>query len=584
MKAASALSTWKRDPKVSAIAADSVVVATDTTGGIGLELLLAGFDRDATEGREQIRGLLKRDPQAFQEGIARVVKCSRSSSRALQFAVGLLAEEDLILPTLCDPSLDLEGAISLARTAMQVDPAMDVTLAKKLADATARGEPVRNAGRVMDILGEISNGNRITSSLMRLWRSSDAQMRSKAVLLIGRSSRSVHWAQSRLAEADPRIRANALESLWGVDTAEAKAVLRASARDGNNRVAGNALFALYAMGDTAAISDLTKMAVSESPLFRSSAAWAMGESGDPRFSETLGRMIGETNAAVRKRAFLDLSRLKAAAKARQGREWLVGGRMLAGSETMRQFGFEASPTDGGEPPELLPTQLILSEDNRPVAQYQVEAYPPPEALAVTILFPHIGDSAIPPWVQGAIDALRWKRPCDLWRVTFYLPSDEPAQGTPDLPQFTLEGPAAAAALREPPARSGCPPFWDGVRNSIQAANTPECSGHHLVVFIQSAPAAPEELSAIVAAAAASNTSVQVISLAPSAPLEELCRRTRGGFRLAASERELPRLVEKAHLALIPRYLVSYSPFTAGAREINIRVFDPTGWGETTVLL
>ncbi len=556
---------------------------------------MEGFDRDAAAGKNRIRELLEQDPKWFQQGVVRVMKSSPTSLRGVEFMVSLLLAHHLLLPTLCDQALNLEEAASLARTALQMEPMMDVALAKKLADDTALGEPVRNAGRLMDILGLISNGNRITSSLMRLWRSSDPQMRSKAVLLIGRSNRSIQWAQSRLAETDPRIRASAVEALWGLDTAEAKAVLRAAARDANNRVAGNALFALYAMGDTWAISELFKMAASDSPQFRSTAAWAMGETGDPRFSEALGRLMSESTAFVRKRAFTELSRLKAAAKTRQGRQWRVAGRLLPGSGGMRQLGFEACPADGSPPPRLLPTQFVLSEDSRPVTQYQVEAHPPAEALALTFLFPHCASQGSPAWVQGAIGCLNRKRPSDLWCTKFYLPADDKtdpkSQGTPEPPQFTADGKEAIAALQEAaPAQPEAAAetvraaFWDAIRSSALAVGAPELGARHLIVYNQSSPEAPADLSEIVSAAVASNTSVQAISLAPCPPLEELCRGTQGCFRLAKSEPELLRLVEEAHLALLPRFLVSYQPNAPGARMLNVRVFDATGWGETTISL
>jgi hypothetical protein len=549
-----------------------------------METLVENFDSDIVVGRSRLQELLELDPQSFRQGILRVMKSPRSSSRGVQFAVGLLVAAELILHTLCDPSLSLEEAIALARIALQADPAIDVTLAKKLADGAARGEPIRNAGRLMDVLGEISSGNRITSSLMRLWRSPDPQMRSKAVLLIGRSSGGVHWAQSRLAETDPRLRANALESLWGVDTAEARAVLRAAASDSNNRVAGNAVFALYAMGDTAAITELIKMAASDSPLFRSSAAWAMGETGDPRFSETLGRMMGESNSFVRRRAFADLSRLKAAAKKRQGSRWRVAARLLPTSDSIRQFGFEASPSDGTEPLPLLPTQFILSEDGRPVTKYQVEPYTPSETLAVTFLFPHTSDSN-PPWVQGALGRLNRKRPSDLWCAIFYGPADQTAQGTPKPPEFTADAQAAQAALQSSAEQALCPAFWDAILNSAQAVNSPERGSRHLIVYNQSSPAAPATgIAGIVSAAVGSNTSVQVVSLAPCAPLEELCRAAQGSFHLAPSALESSEAIEEAYLSLLARFKVSYQPDAPGARELNIRVFAPTGWGETTIAL
>jgi hypothetical protein len=560
-------------------------VETETLGRPTLESLVDGFDRDAASGRSRIRELLDHDPHGFQQGVVRVMKSSPSSARGLQFMVSLLTHNNLLVPTLCDPGLNLQEASALAREALQIDPMMDVALAKKLADDTAMGEPVRNAGRLMDILGEISAGNRITSSLMRLWRSSDPLMRSKAVLLIGRSNRSLQWAQSRLAETDPRIRASAVEALWGVDSAEAKAVLRGAARDIHNRVAGNALFALYDIGDTFAISELFKMAASDSPQFRSTAAWAMGETGDPRFSGTLGHLMSESNIVVRKRAFAELARLKAAAKTRQGHEWRVAaGRLQPGSGSMRQLGFEASPADGGEPPRLLPTQFILTEDSRPVTQYQVEAHAPAEALALTFLFPHAAAPGSHPWVQGAIGCLKWKRTSDLWCAMFCLPADEKAQDAPNPPQFSADRQAIIAALQEAAVTTGWVPFWDAIRNSAQAIGAPERGARHLIVYNQSSLAAPDGLAEIVSAAVASNTGVHVVSLAPCPPLEELCRGTQGSFRLAKSEAELPRLVEEAHMALLPRFLVSYQPVVPGGHTLHVRVFNATGWGETTIPL
>jgi hypothetical protein len=561
-----------------------MAVTIQTAERTKVETLVESFDSDIVAGKSRLGELLELDPQSFQRGVLRVINSPLASSRGVQFAVGLLVAAELILDTLCDPSLNPEEAVALARIALQVDPAIDVTLAKKLADGAARGEPIKHAGRLMDVLGEISSGNRITSSLMRLWRSPDPQMRSKAVLLIGRSSGGVHWAQSRLSETDPRLRANALESLWGVDTAEAKAVLRAAASDGNNRVAGNAVFALYAMGDTGAITDLIKMAASDSPLFRSSAAWAMGETGDPRFSETLGRMMGESNSFVRKRAFADLARLKAAAKKRQGRRWRVAARLLPTSESMRQFGFEASPRDGTEPLLLLPTQFILSEDGRPVTQYQVEPYAPSETLAVTFLFPHTSDSN-PPWVQGALGRLNRKRPSDLWCTSYYGPADQTAQGTPKPPEFNADAQAALAALQSSGDQTLCPAFWDAILNSAQAVNASERSSRHLIVYNQSSPAAPATgIAGIVSASVVSNTSVQVVSLTRCAPLEELCLGAQGSFQLASSALEASKLIEEAYLSLLARFKVSYQPDAPGARELNIRIFDPTGWGETTISL
>jgi hypothetical protein len=558
-----------------------------------LESLVESFDRDTLSARNQIRELLENDPKEFQEGVLRVLK-SRSTSRGVQFAVGLLLSSNNFMPTLCDATLNLQEAASLARMALQIDPMLDANLAKKLADEAAVGGPVANFGRLLDVLGEISTGSRITPSLMRLLSNPDLKIRSKVVLLIGRSIKSVSWVQSRLAESDPRTRANAVETLWGMETAEARKLLRTAARDGHNRVAGNALIALYRMGDVWMIPELFKMAVSESPMFRSSAAWAMGESGDPRFSETLARMVGESDANVRKRAFSALSRLKAAlTKTRQGQEWRVAGRSLQGVGTTRltgvlqreprRFSLGVICTDASASPQLLATQFILTEDSQAISHYQVERCAVPEVLEATLLFPRPTGSGRPGWIQGAIDGLRYKRPADLCSSMFYLVGGETAQTTPNLPPFTSDREAIVAAIERPPGKMECAPFWDCVRTVLRAATPSPRVARHLIVYDQSSARVPEDMASMFSAAISSNTVVHVVSLTSSAALEELCRRTRGSFHLVQSPDELSNIIEQTYLSLLPRFLVTCHP-AAGTREITFRVFDPTGWGETTIAL
>lgn len=559
-------------------------MATQTSALTKLEKLVDEFDQDTTAGRSRITELMEKDPRSFQEGVVRILKSSLDSGGA-QFVINSLVTSDFLMPTLCDPGLTLQEAVSLGRIAMQTDPMMDVNLARKLADSVALGVPVSNADRLLNVLGEISPGDRIAGSLMRLLRRSDPALHSKAVLLIGRGNRSVKWVLSRLANADPRIRANAIEALWGVDTAEARSLLRVASRDSNNRVAGNALYALYRLGDTWVIPELFKMAASESPLTRSSAAWAMGEAGDPRFSEALRRMLSEPLGIVRKCALKGLSRLKAATdKTRQGREWRVAGRLLPSSGDLRRFLLEVDAMDGSPPPQLLPTQFILSLDGRPVNRYQVEAHTCSGLLAVTFLFPYMAESNGPSWQVGALACLTRKRAADLWRAMHYMPADATRQATPPAPEFTSSNEIAAAALQDPPAKTSCLPLWDSIIAAVEGDSAPPRAVRHVIVYNQSNLAAPAGLPEIISLAMASNISVQAVSSTPCPPLEELCRRTQGSFRLAQSEFDSCKLIEEACLNLLGRFLVSYQPDTSGGREINVRVFDPAGWGETTIPL
>jgi HEAT repeat protein len=164
----------------------------------------------------------------------------------------------------------------------------------------------------MDVLSEIADAARIMPAIMRMMRHPNPHLRSKAVKMIGRGNRSSKWVQSRLGDADPRVRANAVESLWGVDTPEARALLNGAVTDSHHRVAANALLGLHHLGEPSVPAIVVKMAAHESARFRAAAAWVMGETGDSRFTDALRHLITEADAAVRRRAFAALARIKAA--------------------------------------------------------------------------------------------------------------------------------------------------------------------------------------------------------------------------------------------------------------------------------
>ena len=239
------------------------------------------FDRGDMDKREQIRDLLTAGVEDFYQAAIAILK-NPPGLRSLQFLVVLLVANDLLMRALCDPLLPHGRALELARLALRVDAMADVTLARALADTVETlQEPAElaNAARLLNILDEVSNGTRIFSSLMRILRHPDASLRSKAVLIIGRGNKSVKWVHQRLSDSDSRIRANAVESLWGLDTDQSRELLRSMLRDADSRVAGNALLALHMLGERSAIGEIWRMFENPSPTILRNLRMGDGRNG-----------------------------------------------------------------------------------------------------------------------------------------------------------------------------------------------------------------------------------------------------------------------------------------------------------------
>ena len=214
-----------------------------------------------------------------------------------------------LLPV-CDPALiGLEEEVALTRDLCELDPQLDMKLARRLSGG---GDKVPEAvvQRVLVLLNSIPENARVLPIVIKLLRHPSPNVRSKAALVIGRVSKTPHVMEEFLSQPDPRVRANAIEALWGMDSAKARAVLRDAADDPNNRVAGNALLGLYRVGETFAISRILQMAAHPSTEFRTTAAWVMTQTGSPRFLPALAQMVRETDPRARAWVFRGLTTLK----------------------------------------------------------------------------------------------------------------------------------------------------------------------------------------------------------------------------------------------------------------------------------
>jgi HEAT repeat protein len=542
-----------------------------------LELLVRNLDRDTVRCKRLIRQFLEEDSAAFLRAATSILK-KQADSPGAQFLIALLVESSLLLQVLSDSGVSRECAFEVARAAMAHDAMTDVTLARALVQTLSEPEPSLNLeqiSRIMEILEEISDGARIFPSLVRLLRHASSNVRSKAVLMIGRGSHSTQWVRHRLsADTDPRIRANAIEGLWGVDTEEARQLLQSLVHDPNNRVAGNAILGLYRLGDSSMIPEVMSLARHESAMFRATAAWVMGESGDPRFTEVLAALMRDPNSILRKRAFSALGSIRSEVSKLGQTPCRMAAQFVdaEGQKGTRRVSLAVAGEGKGPAPGILPTQVLLWEDGQMVTSYRVTERPLPETNSIVFILPFPAEG-VPSWNATALECLPWKRPSDLWACSYYA-VDQPEMATMDetAARFLSSPDAIAAEFGKTPQRAHNQDVWHAIWQAVEAGSI--VGKRQLIVFSQGnvTSGAGHELISAVAAARAG---VQVITSGPDRRLEDFCRKVNGVCWDAS-------LMVDAYVSMLAKYEIVYHSPGPGAQALKIRLHAQEVRGELTL--
>jgi HEAT repeat protein len=166
---------------------------------------------------------------------------------------------------------------------------------------------------LLDLLDQISPSRRLVPDLVHLTKHADSKIAAKATLLVARRTPNLAWIRRHLAVKDPRIRANVLEGLWHANLPFARSTYQECLEDENNRVVGNALYGLHLMGDSEVSTRIVTMARDARPLFRSTAAWVMGQAGNQEYVEHLQSLVRDDMPVVRSTALRSLFTIKRAA-------------------------------------------------------------------------------------------------------------------------------------------------------------------------------------------------------------------------------------------------------------------------------
>jgi HEAT repeat protein len=148
--------------------------------------------------------------------------------------------------------------------------------------------------------------------LKKLTAHSDDRIRSRAVKLLCEIRPNKSQIERQMLDENARVRANAIEALWRLKTAEATELFKLALGDSNHRVVGNALVGLHFQGDPEAMARMSELCQSPHVAFRRAMAWCLGFIEDQRGIPLLQTLSKDPAPVVRNRALRSLLALQPA--------------------------------------------------------------------------------------------------------------------------------------------------------------------------------------------------------------------------------------------------------------------------------
>src|SRR5580704_15907727 len=225
--------------------------------------LLESFSEQDTAGKQSLSQSFVSDPRAFAASAIAVLASSQPSP-GVRYLVQLLMKgkmlpASLLHPRGTDARVALAALQAITANGTNLQPMLELALNRTLQDQS-NPENSQQILRLLELLAAIAPPTFWNSFQLELMAHPDRSVRSKAALLIGRSSKNATWIGRRFMDRDSRVQASAVEALWSLEPAESRALLLTASKSKHNRVAGNALLGLYRIGELKAVRMLLDMA------------------------------------------------------------------------------------------------------------------------------------------------------------------------------------------------------------------------------------------------------------------------------------------------------------------------------------
>lgn len=421
---------------------------------------IESFPQNEQEAKKTLNSLASSDPAAFFAAGIRVAAASKPSG-GLRYLILTMAKDRRLSIGLLDPSVcSLEEALAVTRAAARAGAQLQATFEMALNKALqgqATPQKAERIGRILDVLAVTCDQSCWNSFQVELMAYPDKIVRSKAALLIGRSTHNVAWIARRLLDRDPRVQASAVEALWGLDAGETRTHFLSALKSSNNRVAANAAYGLYLSGDSSATRILLDLLRHGDPAFQLSALWAIGKTRDERFLAALSEYYKHVQGKLRLAAVGAMASIRSRDRtAHQAGELQVHlGQAVAQPDGLRRLAFALSCHPARDLSGIKPAEFALWENGTMVEDYQVRPANPPAVLMAGFLAPWFA-SGDQPYEKAVREGLRqclcMKRRGDLWRIDRYLIEINPQTGEKPLEPFPYADTLATAELK---AAHGC---------------------------------------------------------------------------------------------------------------------------------
>lgn len=471
--------------------------------------------------------------------------------------------------------------------------------------------------RILELVSAISSGARTITLLTQLIQSPDPKIQSKIALIVGRINRNLQWAEQHLKDPDPRVRANALEAIWGLDSDAGKALFLTASTDPDSRVSGNAAVGLYRAGDLMGAEILVSMLGSSDCRQRATAAWCITQTADPRFLPIISRHITEKDQGVRQHIFRALAGIRQ--RIRTARD--AGQLQLLVTRTETKDGLrrvDIYASRGEQPLAGLPAvQFVLEDSGAGVNRLKLQPRRPPEHVVAGFALPRFTDREDPltTTVAQCMRAfLVHKKKLDQWAAIRYAPPVAPA-ATPVTMRFESVllaqgsgGSSSAAAVLEESAAPGAQThvrlstdprvileYAESGGTRAEAADSPYSSvkrlleavgiirGQRLIYLLVRGPHDSPWMDLLPRLRDA-RISLSVLAAEPICPsLAALCRESGGTSFTAESLAELVPAAQRLSAATAAQYQIEYEIPADSTGAICLQLYSDLGLGEDHVV-